>query len=213
MNGIINLQIVDKYGTPVVSWGERFVIDLKNLDTPIDFINPKDRGTKYGEQHLKGDGTDIIILNGVSKRQEIELNKYLYFFTKKAGKDYNAMNYDEVMEFLRWLENNDFNDRYCSDAIHKKTSYRHIRGCKYEKLGHECKAVELLKGMAYVDDTKSQEATRNGALFVLDNRGNGHITNEPSYYKTVKEGDRIINYNDAVALHMSYILYKKNNCM
>lgn len=213
MNNLINLQIVDMYGTPVVSWGERFVIELRGLEHSFDFINPKDRGTKYGEQHLKGDGSDIIILNGVSKKQEIELNKYLYFFTKKTGKDYNTMNYDEVVEFLQWLENNNFDDRYCSDIKHKELSYRYIYGCKYEKLGHECKAVQLLKGMVYMDDIKSQEATRDGALFVVDNRGYGHITNEPGYYRTINDGEKIINYKDAMAKYIMYTLYKKNNCI
>lgn len=201
-------QAVEMFGTPVIGSGERYVIELRELDEPLHFTNPKDMGTKYGDQYLKGDGTDILILNGVSKKQELMLNRYLYQYQKISGKDADHMSTQDVKKLLIWLEDNNFNDRYCSNLHHKETEYLHIRGRIFSKIGKPYKAVSLQKGVSYIDETKTQEASLDGALFIADGNGKGHITNIPEGYRTEKNGDNIISYTDAKKLYSSYLMQK-----
>ena len=64
-----DVELVKAFGTPIKCGTERYVLELTKLDKPIHFINPKDAGTEYGDQNLKGDGTDILLLNGLTAEQ------------------------------------------------------------------------------------------------------------------------------------------------
>lgn len=207
MEGNLLIPVAKMFGTLVIGEGERCVLDLKGLDEPLHFINPKDQGTKYGDQYLQGDGTDILILNGVSRAQELMLNKYLYQFEQRYHKKPEEMNTQEVRDLLNWLAENDFNDRYCSDALHKAQTYQHVRGFVYRKLIQPVKAVKLLKGQTFFDGQKTQQATKDGALFVLNNRNIGHITNVPERYQTTEPNAEIIPYKTAL---FKYVQMQKN---
>lgn len=198
----IKLAPVAIFGTAAVGRGERFVLDLRGLSEPLSFINPKDMGTKYGKQYLKGDGQDILILNGVSKKQELMLERYLYYFEKETHKAAEFMNADEVKKLLCFLEENGFDDRYCSDLVHKESSYKPVRGRIFEKSGKPVRVARLVTGMTYADGQKTQEAADDSALFIVDNRGIGHITNVAEGYRSLREGETIISYQKALALFM-----------
>lgn len=73
-----DVDFVKKFGTAVKSGTERYVLELKGLEKPMDFENPKDAGTEWGAQHLKGDGKDILLLNGVSAEQVKKLDPNFY---------------------------------------------------------------------------------------------------------------------------------------
>ncbi len=62
----------------------------------------------------------------------------------------------------------------------------------------ECRAVVIPKGTVYEDGEKSQRATVDGALFVVDAKGGARITNVPSDYEPVHAGAKIISYADVV---------------
>lgn len=47
-----DVDFVKKFGTAVKSGTERYVLELKGLEKPMDFENPKDAGTEWGAQHL-----------------------------------------------------------------------------------------------------------------------------------------------------------------
>lgn len=199
------VQAVAMFGTSVVGRGERYILELRGLMEPLHFVNPKDKGTKYGDQYLKGDGQDILILNGVSKKQELMLNKYLYQVERQMQKPAEEMPATEVKRLLRWLEENQFNDRYCSDLTHKKTSYETVRGRICQKLSKPVRAAVLAKGDTFSDAVKTQEATRHDSLLIVDGRGIGHISNVPNMYMTLKEGATIIAYKDVRSLYAQYL--------
>ena len=62
----------------------------------------------------------------------------------------------------------------------------------------ECRAVVIPKGTVYEDGEKSQQATVEGALFVVDAKGGARITNVPSDYKPVQDGVKIVSYADVM---------------
>ena len=195
-----DIELVKAFGTPIKCGTERYVLELRNLDKPIHFINPKDAGTKYGDQNLKGDGQDILLLNGLTKDQIKLMDTYLAGFEVGKGKKAEEMNASEVQALLNFLENNGFNDRYCSNQAYKEKSLIPTNGRMYRRNNDECRGIVIPVGTVYSDGEKSQQASVEGALFVVDLKGGARITNVPDDYQTVKEGAKIVSYAVALSL-------------
>lgn len=60
----------------------------------------------------------------------------------------------------------------------------------------ECRATVVPVGATYSDGVKTQRANVEGALFVVDSKGNGRITNVPT--QTIQPKDKIKTYAEAV---------------
>ena len=199
-----DIELVKTFGTQIKCGTERYVLELKNLDQPIHFINPKDAGTKYGDQNLKGDGNDILLLNGLTLEQIKLMDTYLSGFETGKGKKPEEMNAEEVKALLSFLEKNGFNDRYCSNQDYKAKALIPTNGRMHRRNNDECRGVVIPVGTVYTDGEKSQQANVEGALFVIDAKGGARITNVPTDYKTVKEGATVVSYADAIKLQQEY---------
>ena len=81
-----DIDTVKSNGTPVVSGTMRYVIPLDKLANKFDFINPKDAGTEWGNQSLKGDGNDILLLNGLTPEQIEKIETYTAKFEQEKQK-------------------------------------------------------------------------------------------------------------------------------
>lgn len=195
---MIQKDFVKTFGTKVKCGTERYVLELRGLTEPLHFINPKDAGTKYGDQNLKGNGQDILLLNGVSAEQIARLDRYLETFEQQTGQKADSMNTSQVKALLSFLEKNGYNDRYCSDLAYKEKALIPTVGRMCRRSNDECRAVVIPKGTVYEDGEKSQQATVEGALFVVDAKGGARITNVPSDYEPVHAGTKIISYADVV---------------
>ncbi len=195
---MIQKDFVKTFGTKVKCGTERYVLELRGLTEPLHFINPKDAGTKYGDQNLKGNGQDILLLNGVSAEQIARLDRYLETFEQQTGQKADSMNTSQVKALLSFLEENGYNDRYCSDLAYKEKALIPTVGRMCRRSNDECRAVVIPKGTVYEDGEKSQQATVEGALFVVDAKGGARITNVPSDYEPVHAGAKIISYADVV---------------
>lgn len=192
-----DVELVAKYGTAVRSETKRYVVELKGLTEPVDFENPKDAGTKYGKQHLKGDGKDILLLNGLNQNQVKMMNRYLLAYEEKTGNNADQMNTADVKRMLKFLKRMGFNDRYCSDQEYKKRALV-PPGRMFRRKADTCKAVVVPVGTTYGDGVKTQRANVEGALFIVDSSGHGRITNVPDDYHTVRKNETIRTYADAV---------------
>ncbi len=195
---MLQKDFVTTFGTKVKCGTERYVLELHGLTEPVHFINPKDAGTKYGDQNLKGNGQDILLLNGVTPAQVEKLDCYLNAFEQETGKKAEDMNTAQVRALLRFLEENGYNDRYCSDLAYKEKALIPTVGRMCRRSNDECRAVVIPKGTVYEDGEKSQQATVDGALFVVDSKGGARITNVPSDYEPVQAGAKIVTYADVV---------------
>ncbi|GHU02693.1 hypothetical protein FACS1894186_7800 [Alphaproteobacteria bacterium] len=199
----LNPEIVEKFGTPVVSGTKRYVVPLEKLDEPLHFTNPKDAGTEYGDQNLKGDGKDIMLLNGLSDGQIKGLDDYLKRYRKPEN-----MDAAQVKEFLGFLAENGYDDRYCSDQKYMAESLRAVNPSQkvgmYARTKDVCYAAAIPEGTTYDDGEKTQ-AAQAGALFIVskskDENGktklNGRITNVAGDYETVNPGEKIATYDQA----------------
>ena len=193
-----DVDFVKKFGTAVKSGTERYVLELKGLEKPMDFENPKDAGTEWGAQHLKGDGKDILLLNGVSAEQVKKLDGYLKAYEMLKKRPAEQMDAADVKNLMGFLEKNDFNDRYCSDQAYKKQALIPTQGRMCRRNNDECRATVVPVGATYSDGVKTQRANVEGALFVVDSKGNGRITNVPTDYQTIQPKDKIKTYAEAV---------------
>ena len=202
---IKDIDLVKTFGTPIKCGTERYVLELRNLDKTIHFINPKDAGTKYGDQNLKGDGQDILLLNGLTKDQIKSMDTYLAGFEAEKGKKAEEMNASEVQALLNFLEVNGFNDRYCSNQAYKEKSLIPTNGRMHRRNNDECRGIVIPVGTVYSDGEKSQQASVEGALFVIDSKGGARITNVPDDYQTVKEGIKIASYADVLNLQKAHL--------
>lgn len=199
-----DIEIVSRYGSAVKSETKRYVIELKGLTEPVDFENPKDAGTQYGSQHLKGDGNDILLLNGLNANQVGMMERYLLTYEKESGQSADWMNTADVKRMLKFLKRMEFNDRYCSDQAYKKRALV-PPGRFFKRKGEICKAVVVPVGTTYSDGVKTQRANVEGALFIVDAQGNGRITNVPTDYQTVKSKEKIKTYADALRQQQSML--------
>lgn len=195
---MIQKDFVKTFGTKVKCGTERYVLELHGLTEPIHFINPKDAGTKYGDQNLKGNGQDILLLNSVSMEQIAKLDAYLQMVENRTKQKAEDMDVSEVKALLLFLEENGYNDRYCSDLAYKEKALIPTVGRMCRRSNDECRAVVIPKGTVYEDGEKSQQATVEGALFVVDAKGGARITNVPSDYKPVQDGVKIVSYADVM---------------
>ena len=195
---MIQKDFVKIFGTKVKCGTERYVLELHGLTEPIHFINPKDAGTKYGDQNLKGNGQDILLLNSVSAEQIAKLDAYLQMVENRTKQKAEDMDVSEVKALLLFLEENGYNDRYCSDLAYKEKALIPTVGRMCRRSNDECRAVVIPKGTVYEDGEKSQQATVEGALFVVDAKGGARITNVPSDYKPVQDGVKIVSYADVM---------------
>lgn len=186
-------------------------MELKKLNEPVHFINPKDAGTKYGDQNLKGDGQDILLLNGLAPAQIKLMDTYLADFEAATGKNAEQMNASEVESLLCFLEKNGFNDRYCSDQAYKEKALIPTTGRMCRRNNDECRGVVVPVGATYTDGEKSQQANVDGALFVVDAKGGARITNVPEDYKTVKAKEKIISYAQAVQIERVHLKNRARN--
>ena len=198
-----DIDFVKNFGTLVKCGTERYVLELKNLKEPIHFINPKDAGTKYGDQNLKGDGNDILLLNGLTPDQIKLMDTYLSGFEASTGKKAEEMDTEEVKHLLGFLEKNGFNDRYCSNQDYKAKALIPTNGRMHRRNNDECRGIIIPVGTTYSDGEKSQQASVEGALFIVDSKGGARITNVPTDYQTVKAGAKIATYADAVKLQQA----------
>ena len=199
-----DVDLVAKFGTPVKSETRRYIVELKGLTEPLDFENPKDAGTKYGAQHLKGDGNDILLLNGLTPKQVDMMNRYLTAYERENGVAAEQMNTRDVKRMLGFLKRAGFDDRYCSDQAYKRRAFT-PPGRLYKRKSDTCRAVEIPVGTTYSDGVKTQRANVEGALFIVDSHGNGRITNVPSDYRPVNPSARIGGYADAVKRRQSLL--------
>ena len=193
-------NIVSSLGTPVASGTLRYVLELRNLDEEIHFTNPKDAGTQWGDQKLKGDGNDILLLNGLSEKEVKMLDIYLASFETQKKKTAEEMNATEVKDLLSFLEEHSYNDRYRSDRAYKEASLIPTEGRMYRRNNDECRAVVIPKGTTYSDGEKTQQANVEGALFVVDKKGGARITNVPEDYKPTKKDATISSYADVIQI-------------
>lgn len=206
-----DIDLVKKFGTKVKCGTERYVLELKNLNEPIHFINPKDAGTKYGDQNLKGDGQDILLLNSLVPDQIKLMDSYLAGFEAKTGKNAEQMNASEVKTLLSFLEQNGFNDRYCTNQAYKEKALIPTTGRMCRRNNDECRGVVVPVGTTYTDGEKSQQANVDGALFVVDAKGGARITNVPEDYKAVKAKEKIISYAQAVQIERAHLSDRSRN--
>lgn len=192
-----DIKMISKFGTPVVSETKRYIIELKGLTEPLEFENPKDAGTKYGKQRLKGDGNDILLLNGLTPNQVKIMNRYLATFESENAAPAEQMKTRDVKRMLDFLKRAGFDDRYCSDQDYKRRAFV-PPGRMYRRRAQPCRAVVVPVGTTYADGVKTQRANVDGALFVVDSNGTGRITNVPADYRAVKDGAKVATYADVV---------------
>ena len=192
-----DINTVKTFGTQVVSGTSRFVIPLDKLKEPVDFINPKDAGTEWGAQRLKGDGNDILLFNGLSSEQVKTIEAEIKGFEVRTGKPVTDMNKAEVEGFLASLKEKGFNDMYCSDKAYMESSLtaenpKKRIGLYTRNKDEVCYGVVIPKGTVYnLSSRGNQEATVDGALLIVPANGdleNARITNEPKDYSSVKGG-------------------------
>lgn len=192
-----DISTVKGFGTQVVSGTSRFVVPLDKLSEPVDFINPKDAGTEWGAQRLKGDGNDILLFNGLSSEQIKTLNDEIKEFESSTLKPITDMNKEEVVIFLSSLKEKGFNDMYCSDKAYMESSLtaenpKERIGLYTRNKDEVCYGVVIPKGTVYnLSERGNQEATVDGALLIVPANGdpnNVRITNEPKDYTSVKGG-------------------------
>ena len=193
-----DVAMIRKYGTPIKCETERYVLELKKLDSPVEFENPKDAGGAYGKQKLKGDGNDILLLNGLTPEQIRWLDKYLADFEQKNKKAAEEMNAEEVKAFFDFLKEQQFFDCNSSTQEYKGRSLIQVNGHIYRRNSNECHGVIIPIGTTYEDRKKSQRANVEGALFVTDDRGGARITNVPTDYQPIGKNVKIISYAKAL---------------
>ncbi len=193
-----DIKMISKFGTPVVSETKRYIVELKGLTEPLEFENPKDAGTKYGKQRLKGDGNDILLLNGLTPNQVKIMNRYLATFESENATPAEQMKTRDVKRMLDFLKRAGFDDRYCSDQSYKRRAFV-PPGRMYRRRAQPCRAVVVPVGTTYADGVKTQRANVDGALFIVDSNGTGRITNVPADYRAVKDGVKVATYADVVA--------------
>jgi hypothetical protein len=198
-----DVELVKAFGSPIKCGTERYVLELTKLDKPIHFINPKDAGTKYGDQNLKGDGNDILLLNGLTAEQVKMLDFYLKGFEVQNDKRAEDMNAKEVRSLLVFLEKYGFNDRYCSNQEYKENSLIPTTGRLYRRNNDECRGVVIPVGTTYTDGEKTQQANVEGALFVVDAKGGARITNVPEDYQPIKKDAKIVELKTAVNMFLA----------
>ncbi len=86
-----DLMSVARFGTDGYSGTQRYVLDLRGLDDPVIFVNPKDAGGEWGEQKLKGNNEDILLLNSLSKDDIKRLDKIVSDWEIQNNKSINEM--------------------------------------------------------------------------------------------------------------------------
>ncbi len=188
-----DIDTVKEKGTPVVSGTMRYVIPLDKLANKFDFINPKDAGTEWGNQSLKGDGNDILLLNGLSKEQIAKIDDYATKFEQEKHKPISDMHLIELKQFMSYLSENGFNDVYCSDKQYMESSL--TANDKDKRIGLYarnkdaiCRAAVLPLGAVYSDGQKEQQANVEGALLIVPENGraeDARITNVPEDYSAL----------------------------
>lgn len=188
-----DIDAIKTNGTPVVSGTMRYVIPLDKLANKFDFVNPKDAGTEWGNQSLKGDGNDILLLNGLTPEQIEKIETYAAKFEQEKQKPISDMHLVELKQFMSYLSKNGFNDVYCSDKQYMETSLTANDSNKriglYARNKDDiCRAAVLPLGTVYKDSQKEQEAKVEGALLIVPENGREediHITNEPNDYAPI----------------------------
>ncbi len=194
-----DIDIVKKEGTQVVSGTMRYVIPLDKLANKHDFINPKDAGTEWGNQSLKGDGNDILLLNGLSPEQIKKVEEYATKFEQDKHKPISDMHLVELKQFMGYLSQNGFNDIYCSDKeymagqLTPNDETKRV-GLYARNKDAVCRAVVLPMGTVYSDGQKQQQANVEGALLIVPENGRAEdvrITNEPKDYAPVNGSNTV----------------------
>lgn len=178
----------------------RYVIPLDKLANKFDFINPKDAGTEWGNQSLKGDGNDILLLNGLTPEQIEKVEAYTAKFEQEKHKPLSDMHLVKLKQFMSYLSNNGFNDIYCSDKQYLDSSL--TANDKNKRIGLYarnkdaiCRAAVLPLGAVYSDGQKEQ-ANVEGALLIVPESGrveDVRITNVPKDYAPVSGKSKIIS--------------------
>lgn len=188
-----DIDAVREKGTPVVSGTMRYVIPLDKLSNKFDFVNPKDAGTEWGNQSLKGNGNDILLLNGLTSEQIAKIETYAAKFEQEKHKPMSDMHLVELKQFMTYLSENGFNDIYCSDKEYMESSL--TANDKTKRIGlyarnkdAVCRAVKLPLGTVYSDGQKEQQANVDGALLIVPENGRAEdirITNVPEDYSSL----------------------------
>ena len=75
-----------------------------------------------------------------------------------------------------------------------------MNGRMHRRNNDECRGVVIPVGTVYFDGEKSQQASVEGALFVVDAKGGARITNVPTDYQTVEQDEKIFSYVDVLKL-------------
>lgn len=194
-----DIEAVKMHGTPVVCGTMRYVIPLDKLANKFDFINPKDAGTEWGNQSLKGDGNDILLLNGLSQEQIEKIDVYATRFEQEKHKPISDMHLVELKQFMGYLSQNGFNDVYCSDKEYMDGQL--TASDKTKRVGlysrnkdSVCRAVILPLGTSYSDGLKEQQANIEGALLIVPENGRAEdirITNVPEDYVPIHGAEKV----------------------
>ncbi len=190
----IETGLVKAFGTAVSSETERYVISLPNINQ-ASFQNPKDTGTEWCTQTLKGNGADIMILNGLTTDQTALMDLYLQ--SEDSSNWRTQQDIDNVMITLDQLG---IKDRYCSDVTYRDANMVKVPGKLnvYRRTKDVRWAVELPIGTNFEKEPGMvQSANISGALLIVNEKGEGHITNVPTDYASINPDEKIVSYSQA----------------
>lgn len=175
-----DIEAVKNCGAKVFSAGQRFAVPLPKLTQPYDFINPKDAGDGFGAEHLRGDGSDVLLLNGVSDIQGQKIKDYVQKHPMK--------NAAEIHSFLVFLTDIGVDDMYASDCDYLEKAFimptdKNYIGFYTRRRDIIFRAAQLKTGAVLIrSDGVTQYAETGALLIVPENGENARITNVASDY-------------------------------
>ena len=178
-----DIEAVKKYGAEVFCITERFAIPMPELTQPYNFINPKDAGNGFGEEHLRGDGSDVLLLNGVTNSQGVTIKDYL--------QNHPLKNAAEIHNFLVFLSDIGTNDVYASDCdyLQKEFEIKENKisvGFYARRRDIIYRAARLKASCVLIKRNDFSQYAANGALLIVpENIEETRLTNVPADYQSL----------------------------
>ena len=175
-----DIEAVKNCGAKVFSAGQRFAVPLPKLTQPYDFINPKDAGDGFGAEHLRGDGNDVLLLNGVSDIQGQKIKDYVQKHPLK--------NTAEMYNFLAFLTDIGVDDMYASDRnylekVFTMAAEKNYVGFYTRRRDIIFRAARLTAGAVLIRSDDITQYAEDGALLIVPENGeNARITNVAGDY-------------------------------